>query len=74
LNAGQILMVIHNQQSAARSMDTGMTQMIGAIWMNFQQNRDTFCSRHPTMYVLDMKLDGITTPPTACSAPSKASD
>jgi hypothetical protein len=74
LNAGQIRMVIQNQQWAARSTDTGMTQMIGAIWMNFEQNRDTFCSRHPTMYVLDMKLDGITTPPIVCSASSKASN
>jgi hypothetical protein len=59
--------VIANQQSATRSIDTGVPQLIGAIWSAFQQNRDAFCSRHPNMFVFDMKLDGTQVPPKACS-------
>lgn len=70
-NALEIRTVIQNQQSAARSMETKMPQLIGAIWEKFQANRDAFCSRHPTMFVLDMKLDGTTTPPMPCAAQSK---
>jgi hypothetical protein len=60
-------------QSTTRSREEAL-RMIGAIWGAFQKNRDEFCSRHPTMYVLDMKLDGTTTSPIACSAPAKASN
>jgi len=59
--------VIENQQSATRSIDTGAAQMIGAIWMAFQQNRDTFCSHHLSMFVFDMELDGTQTPPKWCA-------
>ena len=60
-------------QSATPSREEAL-RMIGAIWGAFQKNRDDFCSRHPTMYVLDMKLDGTTTSPIACSAGSKSSN
>ena len=59
--------VIRNQQSAIRSVDTEMPQMIGAIWSAFQVNRKAFCSRHPNMFVFDIKLDGTQAPPQACS-------
>jgi hypothetical protein len=66
-NAIEIQLVIKNQQSAARSIESGTPQLIGAIWSSFEKNRDAFCSRHPTMFVFDMKIDGTETPPAACS-------
>jgi hypothetical protein len=41
----------------------------GAQWAFFEQNRDAFCSRHPKMFVFDLKLDGTATPPESCSTP-----
>jgi hypothetical protein len=73
MNAITFREISTDPQSTTRSREEAL-RMIGAIWGAFQKNRDDFCSHHPTMYVLDMKLDGTTTPPIACSATSKSSN
>ncbi len=45
--------------------------LIGAIWAKFEDYRNDFCSRHPRMFVFDLKLDGTTTPPEPCSTPKQ---
>jgi hypothetical protein len=66
MNATQMLIA----KSNAEGNDVPAT-MIGAIWSSFEQNRDTFCSRHPKMFVFDLKLNGTSTPPELCSAPKQ---
>jgi len=45
--------------------------LIGAMWAKFEDYRNDFCSRHPRMFVFDLKLDGTITPPEACSTPTQ---
>ncbi|MGH9757257.1 MAG: hypothetical protein ACRD4M_05925, partial [Candidatus Acidiferrales bacterium] len=73
MNALTFRLMSTDPQSTAPGREEAL-RLIGAIWGAFQRNRDEFCSRHPTMYVLDMKLDGTTTAPIACSVSSKASN
>jgi Trypsin-like peptidase domain len=44
--------------------------LIGAMWAKFEDYRNDFCSRHPRMFVFDLKLDGTATPPEPCSIPN----
>lgn len=45
--------------------------LIGAMWAKFEDLRNDFCSRHPRMFVFNLKLNGTTTPPTPCSTPNR---
>jgi hypothetical protein len=41
-------------------------KLIGAIGGTFQTNRDSFCSRHPDLFIFNLKLDGNITRPKPC--------
>lgn len=56
-------------QMSSNGQGKNWDRLMGAIWQKFEENRQSFCSRHPKMLVLKLQLDGTMTIPTECDKP-----
>ena len=64
-------MSVLNLKMAEETKPGSWWPVIGALRAKFDEYRRTFCSRHPRMFVFNLKLDGTTTPPEPCSTPNQ---